>query len=71
MLKMNVPLYDTKQAAYCFFQMFKRQVMSMSYEQSRADLYLYFALECNTFIVLVAWVDGVVIFGSPVMVKKA
>ena len=43
----------------------------MMYEQSRADLCLYFAWEDGMFAMLVAWVDDVMILGPPVMVEKA
>ena len=34
-LRMNVPLYATKQTADCFFKMFAVQIKNMTYTQSR------------------------------------
>jgi hypothetical protein len=36
-LRMNVPLYGTKQIAYCFFKTFASQSKNMTYKQSKAD----------------------------------
>jgi hypothetical protein len=44
--------------------------MSITYEQSKVDPCLYFSWEGNTFIILVAWVDDVMILGPPVLVEK-
>ncbi len=41
-LQMNVPIYVTKQVAYCIFKTFKKHVRNMTYEQSQADPCLYF-----------------------------
>jgi len=56
---MNVLLYGTKQAAYCFFKTFKKLIKNMRYKQSRADPCLYFAWVENVLVVLVAWIDNV------------
>ena len=42
-LHMNVPLYSTKQAAYCFFKSFALRIKNMTYKQSKSDPCLYFA----------------------------
>jgi len=42
-LHMNVPLYGTKQAVYCFFKTFTSRIKNMTYKQSKADPFLYFA----------------------------
>ncbi len=70
-LCMNVPIHGTKQAAYCFFKMFKKHVRNMTYKQSQADPCLYFAWSDNALVVLVAWVDDVMILGPPNMVEQA
>ncbi len=62
-LHMNVPIYGTKQATYCFFKKFKKHVKNMMYEQSQADPCLYFAWHENRLVILVAWVDDVMILG--------
>ena len=61
MLWMNVPLYGTKQAAYCFFKTFMKHVKKMMYKQSKADQCLYFAWVDNMMDILVAWVDDVMV----------
>ena len=70
-LCMNVPIYCTKQAMYCFFKMFKKLVRNMTYEQSsQADPCLYFTWSDNVLVILVAWVDDVMILGPPKMVEQ-
>ena len=70
-LRMNVPIYATKLASYCFFKTFKKYVRNMTYKQSQADPCLYFAWRDNVMVVLVAWVDDVMILGPPNMVEQA
>ena len=43
--QVNVPLYWTKQAAYCFFKTFARYTKKMSYKKSKADPCLYFFMD--------------------------
>ena len=42
-LHMNILLYGTKQAAYCFFKTFAKHIENMTYKQPKAEQYLYFA----------------------------
>ncbi len=70
-LCMNVLLYGTKQAAYCFFKTLKKHVKNMTYEQSQADPCLYFAWCDNMLVILVAWVYDVMILRPPNMVEWA
>jgi hypothetical protein len=42
----------------------------MTYEQSKADQCLYFVWEGNTFILLVAWVNDIMILGPQELVEK-
>ena len=67
---MNVPLYGTKQAAYCFFKTFAKHVKKMRYQQTQADPCLYFAWFANTLVMLVAWVDDDMILRPPAMVEQ-
>ena len=69
-LRMNVPLYGTKQVAYCFFQMFARHTKKMMYKQSKADPCLYFSWIDNALAVFIAWVDDVMVLGSQLLVKQ-
>jgi hypothetical protein len=41
-LRLNVPLYGTKQAAYCFFKTFATHIKNVNYKQSKADPCLYY-----------------------------
>jgi hypothetical protein len=67
---MNILLYGTKQATYCFFQMFIRHSKNMTYKQSKADPCLYFAWVENVMVVFVAWVDDVMIIRPPMPVEQ-
>ena len=67
---MNVPLYGTKQAAYCFFKTFAERIKNMTYKQSKADPCLYFAWISGDIVVFVAWVDDVMILGPPALVEQ-
>ena len=69
-LQMNVPLYRTKQTAYCFFKTFSKHVKKMKYQQIIADPCLYFAWVANALVMLVASVDDVMILGPPAMVEQ-
>jgi hypothetical protein len=69
-LRMNVPLYGTKQAAYCFFKTFASRIKNMTYKQSKADPCLYFAWIGGEMVVFVAWVDDVMVLGPPSLVEQ-
>ena len=69
-LRMNVPMYGTKQAAYCFFKTFAKQVKHKKYQQSKADPCLYYVWIGTELVVMVAWVDDVMILGTPELVDK-
>ena len=69
-LHINVLLYGTKQAAYCFFKTFAKEVKNMMYKQSKADLCLYFAWIDGNMIMLVMWVDDIIVLRPPLLVEK-
>ena len=54
-LRMNIPLYATKQTADCFFKMFAVQIKNMTYKQSKADPCLYFAWKGGEMLCLLIW----------------
>jgi len=54
---LRIPLYGTKQAAYCFFKTFVVHIKNVTYKQSKADLCLYFGWINGDMVVFVAWVD--------------
>ncbi len=69
-MRMNVPLYGTKQAAYCFFKMFALHIKNMTYKQSKANLCLYFGWINKEMVVFVAWVDDIMVLGPPKLVEQ-
>ena len=69
-LRMNVRLYGTKQAAYCFFKKFALRIKNVTYKESKADPCLYFAWIGGEMIVFVAWVDDVMVLGPPSLVQQ-
>jgi len=69
-LRMNVPLYGTKQAVYCFFKTFAERVKNLANKQSKADPFLYFGWINGNMIVFVAWVDDVMVLGPPAPVEQ-
>jgi hypothetical protein len=69
-LRMSMPLYGTKQAMHCFFKTCAKHVKNMTYKQSNVDLCLNFAWQDNTWVILAAWVDDVMILGPHSLVEK-
>jgi len=67
---MNVPLYGTNQAAYCFFKMFAGHVKNMTNKQSKANPCLYFGWINGDMVVFVPWVDDVMVLGPPALVEQ-
>ena len=69
-MRMNVPLYGTKQAAHCFFKTFTSHTKNVTYKQSKADLCLYCGWINKETVVFVAWVDDVMVLGPPRLVEQ-
>jgi hypothetical protein len=67
---MNVPLYGTKQVAYCFFKTYVKRVKKMMYKQLKADPCLCVSWVDNSLAVLVAWVDDIMVLGPCTLVKQ-
>jgi hypothetical protein len=67
---MNVPLYGTKQAAYCFFKTFATHIKNVTYKQSKADPCLFYGWINVEMVVFVAWVDDVMVLGPPHLVEQ-
>ena len=67
---MNVPLYGTKQVAYCFFKMFATHIKNATYKQSKADPCLYYGWINGEMLVFVVWVDDVMVLGPPKLVEQ-
>ena len=69
-LRMNIPLYGTKQAAYCFFKTFATHIKNMTYKQSKADPCLFYGWINGELVVFVAWVDDIMVLGPPNLVEQ-
>jgi hypothetical protein len=69
-LRMNIPLYGTKQAAYCFFKTFASRIEDMTYKQSKADPCLYFSWIGGEMVMFVAWVNDVMVLSPPSLVEQ-
>ena len=69
-LRINVLLYGTKQATYCFFMTFAAQIKNATYKRSKADPCLYFGWIDSDMVVFVAWVDDVMVLGPPELVEQ-
>jgi len=63
---MNILLYGTKQAAYCFVKTFTEHIKNATYKQSKADPCLYFGWINSDMVVFVAWVDDVMVLDPQV-----
>ena len=62
-LCMNVPMYGTKQAAYCFFKMFAKHMKDKNYQQLKADPCVNFVWFGTELTLMVAWVDAMMVLG--------
>ncbi len=69
-MRMNILLYGTKQATYCFFKTFASRIKYMTYKQSKVDPCLDFAWIGGKMVVFVAWVDDVMVLGPPSLVEQ-
>ena len=69
-LRMNVPIDGTKQAANCFYQTLVSKVKDRKYERSKADPCLFFSWKDGRLIVMVTWVDDIMVLGEPEDVKQ-
>ena len=64
-LRLNVPIYGTKQAAACFYQLLVKKLKSRSYERSKADPCFYFIITDGRLSLMLSWVDDILIMGTP------
>ena len=63
-LKMNVPLYGTKQAAHCFYVTLVEEIKKREYKRSKADPCLYYITTAGRLSVIVSWVDDLILLGE-------
>jgi hypothetical protein len=69
-LRMNVPMYGTKQAGNCFYKALVKGVKGKKYLRSNADPCLYFIWRDGRLSLMVSWVDDLLCLGSPDDVKQ-
>ena len=69
-LKLNVPIYGTKQAAKCFYKKLVQVLKLATYERSMADPCLYFKWVDGRLCVMVSWVDDLIAMGCPRDVER-
>ena len=69
-LRMNVPIYGTKQASQCFYRTFKNGVKTKGYQRSKADPCMFFRWKDGRLVLFLVWIDDIVIFGTPADVKE-
>ena len=63
LLKLNVPIYGTKQAANCFYQRLVEEVEDRNYKRSQADPCLYYSWTDGRLFLMVSWVDDLLVLG--------
>ena len=69
-LKLNVPIYGTKQAAHCFYKALVKKVKEKEYEQSKADPCLFYNWVDGRLGAFVSWVDDIMACGEHDDVKQ-
>ena len=63
-LKMNVPIYGTKQAAACYYKTMIDKIKTYEFERSKADPCLYFKKKDGRLLIMVSWVDDFMVLGE-------
>jgi len=62
-LRCNVPIYGTKQAAACFYNKLVKELKDRNYKRSKADPCLYFVWIENRLALFISWVDDILAMG--------
>ena len=70
MLRLNVPIYGTMQAASCFYKELVRRMKDHRYERLKADPCLYFVWKDGRLAVSVSWVDDFLIIGEQIGIDQ-
>ena len=63
-LKLNVPIYGTKQAASCFYKTMVEEIKGQQYERSKVDPCLYFCQRNGQLSLMISWVDDFMLLGT-------
>lgn len=69
-LRMNVPIYGTKQASQCFYRAFVQGMTKLRYKRSKADPCMFYEWIDGQLVLFMCWIDDIIIFGNPEDVKK-
>ena len=69
-LKLNVPIYETKQAASCFYKTMVEKIKGRHYEGSKVDPCLYFCRRSGRMSLMISWVNDFMLLGTPDDVER-
>lgn len=69
-LRMNVPIYGTRQAAACFYKKLVKELKHEQYWRSKADPCMYFRWRDGRLCLCLSWVDDMLVFGEPQDVEQ-
>ena len=69
-LRLNVPIYGTKQAASCFYKQLVKRTTDRGYQRSKADPCLYFVWKDGRLALSVSWVDDLLILGEQIDIDQ-
>ena len=69
-LKLNVPIYGTKQAASCFYKQLVKKTKDRGYKRSKADPCLNFVWKHRWLAVSVSCIDNLLIIGKKVDIEQ-
>ena len=69
-LKLNVPIYGTKQVASCFYKTMVEKIKEHKYRRSKADPCLYFCWRNGQLSLMILRVDDFMLLGTPDDVER-
>lgn len=69
-LRMNVPIYGTKQASQCFYRAFVEAMKKLGYKRSKADPCMFYEWINGRLVLFMCWIDDIIIFGTPKDVQE-
>ena len=64
-LRMNVPIYGTKQAAHCFYKVLTNKVRAGNWNRSKVDPCLYYLWTDGRLTVMRSWVNDILALENP------
>jgi hypothetical protein len=69
-LRMNVPIYGTKQAGACFYRTLVESIKERRYNRSKADPCLYYVWRDGRLSLCLSWVDDILALGEKQDVER-